>query len=496
MAKPAAGKPPSSNWLRKNSMQVITIDDVTGTGHGVGHIPGTGDDAAGFTVFVEGALPGDRARVKLTRVKTRYAYANLVNIITPSPHRAKPGPDTPNEWPCPVAARCGGCQWQHCEYTSQLLFKRSIVQEALKRIGGVEDPLVLTTMGMENPFGYRCKAQFPVGMPNNSEASGGMRGNAVFGFYASRSHRIVPFKRCLIQHPAHTKVLAAIQEYLQKYNVPIYDEETHTGLVRHVLIRASLHTGEVMAALVLNGRELPYENELVSFVSAAGVTTMLLNINTARTNVVLAEESRVLSGDGYIRERIGDIIYRISLNAFFQINPPQARVLYDIALDYGAFTGTETVIDAHAGVGGIALYAARSIKRVYGVEIVQEAADGASFNAMANQIKNASFINGTAEEVVPALLTGSGPWSEKPVHANAIFLDPPRKGCEKELLDAIIAARVSKVIYISCEPATLARDVCILAEGGYIFETAQPVDMFPMTGKVETVALLRIKRSS
>lgn len=465
--------------MKKNEISIISITGTDADGFGIGR------NADGFTVFVEGALPGERVRVRILKVKPRYAYAKIEKILTPSPHRL-------SETRCPEARRCGGCQWQHCDYSMQLDIKKRAVTDALIRIGRIPEPPVADVLGMDDPFHYRNKSQFPVG-------AGGI------GFYAPRSHRIVPVAHCAIQHPSHEAVLSAMREYIQRYHVPPYDETTHTGLLRHIVMKAA--QDELMVVPVINGSKLPREEVLAGLLTEAGATTVLVNTHKARSNTVIGTDFRVLTGDGFIRERIGDITYRLSARAFFQVNPIQTKVLYDTALVFGGLTGKETILDAHAGVGGIALYAAGSAGRVYGVEIVPEAVADARYNAALNAIDNTTFICGAAEAVIPALLTGEGlsckktgnasPLNETicpetPVHTDVIYLDPPRKGCTEALIDTIIHTRIPRVVYISCEPATLARDAKRLTEGGYQLVNVQPVDMFPQTGKVEVVALLTL----
>ncbi|MDR1663852.1 MAG: 23S rRNA (uracil(1939)-C(5))-methyltransferase RlmD [Clostridiales bacterium] len=445
---------------RKNAVVPLSIDDVDSDGFGIGK-------HEGFAVFVDGALPGDVLRVRLLKIKPRFAYGKIEKILTPSPHRADPA--------CPVASRCGGCQFQHCAYSAQLIFKKRMVEDALRRIGKVENPPVADVLGMAEPFHYRGKGQFPAGEG--------------IGLYAPRSHKIIPVASCHIQHPAHAAILEAARLYLSRYGVPPYDENSHTGLVRHVMVKASFSSGEVMAALIINGDRCPWEKELAKLFTDAGASTVIINPNTKRGNVILGDRFRVLTGDGYIRESVGDITYRLSARSFFQVNPAQTKVLYDTALKFGGFTGNETVIDAHAGVGGVALYAAKQARFVYGVEIVGEAVDDAVYNAEQNGIKNARFVCGAAEEEVEKIIRGKN-GGEAEENISAVFLDPPRKGCGRALLDAVSFARIPKVIYISCDPATLARDIKLLREGGYGLEKVQPVDMFPQTGKVEAVALL------
>ena len=445
--------------VKKNDKLTVEIENVTAKGFGVAKV----DD---FTLFTDGGLPGDKLSVKVLKVKPRYGYGKILQVLTPSPHRIQS--------PCPVSDKCGGCQWQHCEYQAQLGFKKQIVVDALTRIGGVSDPPVADVIGMEIPQPYRNKAVFPV-VPIGDDFA--------IGMYAPRSHRIIPVDECAIQHPAHVPVIKVLGDFMRRHKIKAYDETTHTGIVRYVLVRTSQATGEIMVVLVINADIIPKENKLAAALTAIGATTIIINRHKTKGNAVMGDAFRNLTGEGLIREQINGIWYQLSAPSFFQVNPVQTAVLYGTAVEMAGLTGSEIVMDAHVGVGGVALGAAAKAKQVIGVDIVQEAINDAEKNAAINSITNAKFICGAAEDVIPKMLGDTTP--------DAIFLDPPRKGCEKKLLDAIIAANVKTVVYISCDPATLARDIKILAQGGYKLTVAQPVDMFPMTGKVEICCQLK-----
>ena len=447
--------------IKKNDKITIEIENVTSKGFGVAKVKD-------FVLFVDGGLPGDKLAAKVLKVKPSYGYGKILRIITPSPHRI--------ESLCPVSDKCGGCQWQHCDYQAQLGFKKQIVTDALTRIGGLNDPPVADCLGMEVPQPYRNKAVFPV-VPIEG-------GDFAIGMYAPRSHRIIPIDKCAIQHPVHEPVIKIVGDFMRRHKIKAYDETTHTGVMRYVLIRTSQATGEIMVVLAVNADGLPKENKLVTALTAIGATTVLINRHKARGNAVMGDDFRVLTGEGYIREKIGQVWYQLSAPSFFQINPVQAAVLYDIAMEMANLEGGHVVMDAHVGVGGVALAAAGLAKQVIGVDIVPEAIRDAEKNAAINGIKNAKFICGAAEDIIPKMLASGD------AAPDVIFLDPPRKGCDKVLLDAIIAARVKTIVYISCDPATLARDIKRLAEGGYNLTAAQPVDMFPMTGKVEVCCRL------
>jgi len=449
--------------VKKNENLTIEIENVTAKGFGITKV----ND---FVLFIENGLPGDKLAIKVIKVNKTYGYGKILRIISPSPYRIQS--------PCPVSDKCGGCQWQHCEYQAQLGFKKQIVTDALTRLGGQTNPLVADVIGMELPQPYRNKAVFPVVPVGETDFA--------IGMYAPRSHRIIPIEECAIQHPAHKPVIKIVADFMRRHKIKAYDEITHSGTVRHIIVRASKATGEIMVVVVINADFLPKENKLATALTGAGATTVIINPHKAKTNTIMGNTFRNLTGEGYICEKIGEIWYQLSAPSFFQINPVQTAVLYDIAVGMANLTGNEVVMDAHVGVGGVALAAASRAKQVIGVDIVHEAITDAEKNASINGITNAKFICGAAEEIIPKMLAG------KETLPDIIFLDPPRKGCENALLDALIAAEVGTVIYISCDPATLARDIKRLTQGGYRLEGAKPVDMFPMTGKVETVALLRL----
>lgn len=447
--------------VTKNMEISIHIDHLNHEGEGVGRFEG-------FTLFIPGALPGEEVKAKVVKVKQTYGYGKLLEIITPSPKRRTP--------PCPVYNRCGGCTLQHLSYEGQLEWKRRIVADSLERIGKITDVVVHPTLGMPDPWRYRNKVQVPVG-----EREGGL----VVGFYALRSHDLVEMDTCLIQHDLGNEVLQGVREIASKLGISAYNEETGLGLLRHVLIKVAFSTGEVMLVLVTNGREIPQSEALIRRIRERfpAVVSIVQNINTKRTNVILGERSRILWGREVIYDRIGDIRFVISARSFYQINPVQTKVLYDKAVEYAGLTGKETVIDAYCGIGSITLFLAQKAGKVYGVEEVPEAIADAKKNAALNDIQNVEFHVGRAEEVMPR-------WKEKGILADVIVVDPPRKGCDRSLLDTMIQMAPQRIVYVSCNPATLARDLQILEEGGYKTVEVQPVDMFPQTANIECVALL------
>ncbi len=446
--------------LKKNDRYEVEIIDIGAAGEGIGKI----ND---FIVFVPSTVTGDVAEVHIIKAKKSFAYGKLLRIIKPSPFRNDPR--------CNTASQCGGCQLQHIAYSEQLQWKTKKVKEALRRIGGLQHIKVEDTLGMENPFNYRNKAQYPIRKEN---------GEIKIGFFASRSHRIVPSESCVIQDIRNERIIQVIKDFLTQYNITIYNEETHQGLVRHLLIKTAYHTQEMMVCLVINGKELPHQDKLIQQLKAVeGIKSIVLNHNTGQTNVILSSHITVIDGQDYIIDNIGDLQFKISPLSFFQVNPLQTKVLYDKALEFAALTGTETVWDAYCGIGTISLFLAQKAKKVYGVEIVPEAIANAKANAELNGITNAAFYVGKAEEIIPKMY-------EEGIAADTIVVDPPRKGCDPKLLETLVAMSPEKIVYVSCDPATLARDLAYLTQNGYRVDGVQPVDMFPHTVHVECVALI------
>ncbi|WP_010494817.1 23S rRNA (uracil(1939)-C(5))-methyltransferase RlmD [Paenibacillus elgii] len=473
------------------------IADIVGLGHdgeGVGRVNG-------FTLFIQGALPGEKVRAKVLKVKKQYGYAKLLEIIEASPDRI--------DAPCPIYKQCGGCQLQHLSYDAQLRWKRQLVIDNLERIGklrvagvkaesGVaemeaaaagagagsggtmaEGIVVHPTLGMSEPWRYRNKAQVPIGF------AAGEEGGLIGGFYAQGSHRIIDMEACLIQHENNDAVVAAVKRVAGELGIRPYNEETGKGLLRHVIARYGFNTGEIMVVLVTNGRDIPCRDELVGLIREAipDVRSICQNVNRQQTNVIFGDETRVLWGSEVIYDTIGDIRFAISARSFYQVNPVQTEVLYRKALDYAGLSGEETVIDAYCGIGTISLFLAQKAREVYGVEIVPEAIEDAKRNALVNDIRNVRFEVGGAEVVIPE-------WKRQGIAPDVIVVDPPRKGCDAALLETILSMRPERVVYVSCNPSTLARDLRVLEDGGYRTVEVQPVDMFPHTVHVESVALL------
>ena len=425
----------------------------------------------GFTVFVPDALPGDVVDADMISVKPHYARALLSNVAVASPDRVTP--------PCPYYAECGGCQLMHASYPAQLRYKEEQVRAALTRIGGVEGVVVRPIIPMQEPYYYRNKAQFPVGLQS---------GKVVMGCYKRRSHEIVPVDTCLIQHSANSAALAVTGELVARFGWSVYEETQHTGLLRHVLVRHAVATNETMIVLVINGETLPRAAEFAGEIRRRlpSVVSVQININRKRGNVILGETTRLIWGREHIVDEVAGLKFKVSARSFLQVNPVQTAVLYGKALEYAALTGRENVFDLYSGVGTISLFLARGARQVTGIEIVPEAVRDAEENARLNGITNATFITGAAEEVVPRLIAAG----ESP---EVCVVDPPRAGCQESLLATLAAARPKRIVYVSCNPSTLARDLRYLSEHGFRAEEVQPVDMFPHTSHVETVVLMSRK---
>ena len=448
--------------FKKNDVVTVTIEDMGKDGEGIGKVEG-------FTLFIKDAVIGDVVEAKLMKVKKNYGYARLMKLITPSPYRVEPK--------CSVYRQCGGCQIQALDYQEQLKFKERKVRGNLERIGGFKEIPMEPIMGMEQPYHYRNKAQFPIGTDRNGEI--------ITGFYAGRTHDIIPNTRCYLGVDVNEEILNIVLNFMKTYRITSYDESTGKGLVRHVLIRTGFTSKEIMVCVVMNGKKLPHSEKLVQeLVKIEGMTSITLNVNTKKTNVILGEEIILLWGETYIKDNIGDIVYQISPLSFYQVNPVQTRKLYETALEYADLKGAETVWDLYCGIGTISLFLAQKAKQVYGVEIVPQAIEDAKRNAKLNGIENAGFYVGKAEEVLPELYDKEG------IYADVIVVDPPRKGCDEKCLETIVKMAPKRVVYVSCDSATLARDLKYLCERGYEVRRVRACDMFPMTGHVETVCLL------
>ena len=451
--------------LSKNKEYIVDIVDIGQGGVGVGKYEG-------FTVFVEGGLLQDKVKVKISKSKKNYAVGDIVEIIEKSPFRV--------DRICSDELKdCGGCQIQELNYNKQLELKTNEVKQVVARIGKLENVDIHETMGMENPCRYRNKAQFPIQNIN---------GEPAIGFYKKKSHDVIPTDMCVIQHDINDKIIKIIKTYIQAYNISIYNENTHTGVLRHLVTKVGFTTNEVMVVLVANGTNLPHLNELASILeeNIPGFKTLVLNVNKAKTNVILGKENKVIYGNGKINDYIGDLVFEISPLSFFQVNPVQTEVLYNKALEYAELKENDTVFDIYCGIGSISLFLAQKATKVYGIEIVEDAIKDAKINAKLNNLNNVEFYVGKAEEVVPKM------YSEGKT-ANVVVVDPPRKGCDEKVLDTIVSMKPDRVVYVSCNPSTLARDLAYLDERGYKCVEIQPVDMFPHTMHVECVAKIKRK---
>ncbi len=512
---------------KKNDELILEIVDMGSQGEGIGR-------ADGYALFVKDALVGDVIRARIIKTKKQYGYARLMELIQPSPDRVEPA--------CPVARQCGGCQLQHCSYPRQLVWKQEKIAHCLQRIGGLDvrlpgeklpdasdraegtkdhenitAPVVMEPiMGMQEPYYYRNKAQFPVGYDRD--------GNLVTGFYAGRTHQVIPHTDCLIQHPCNRAILDVVIAFMKEYQIPAYREESHTGLIRHILIRVGKATGQVMVCLVMNGQELPHAKEFVERllrcesndhalqdggIAAVAkqenhlersclsteverqsrpckITSICLNVNQEKTNRILGDEIIPLYGQPYIEDSIGDIRYRISPLSFYQVNPEQTKRLYETALEYADLQGGEVVWDLYCGIGTISLFLSQKADKVFGVEIVPQAIENARENARMNHIHNAEFFVGAAEDVIPQKYLESG----GSLRADVVVLDPPRKGCDEKLLETVVRMEPERIVYVSCDPATLARDLKYLCSHGCELKRVRGCDMFGMSYHVESVCLL------
>ena len=447
---------------RKNDIVTLEIVDCGTDGEGIGK-------ADGFTVFVKDAVIGDIVTAKIMKAKKNYGYGRLMEILKPSPYRVEPV--------CPSARQCGGCQLQAVSYEEQKVFKEKKLRGHLERIGGFRDLPMEPMIGMDEPYHYRNKAQFPVG--RNKE------GRIITGFYAGRTHAIIENRDCALGIPQNKEILDIVIAHMEKYGIAPYDEMTGKGLVRHIFVRYGFFTGELMVCLIINGQDLPHQKELIEKLrEIPGMASISLNINKKRSNVILGDKVKTIWGQEYITDKIGDISYEISPLSFFQVNPKQTWKLYSKALEYADLHGEETVWDLYCGIGTISLFLAQQAKFVRGVEIVPAAIDDAKRNAQINNIENVEFFVGKAEEVLPREYEKNG------VYADVIVVDPPRKGCDEMLLKTILKMQPKRVVYVSCDSATLARDLRFLCDNGYELKKVCGVDQFPQTVHVETVVLL------
>ena len=459
--------------MNKNDIVTVEITDIGVSGEGIGHVDG-------YTLFIKDAVIGDVVEAKVMKAKKNYGYARLMKVITPSEYRVEPK--------CAFARRCGGCQIQEMSYERQLVFKDQKIRGNLERIGGFTkeqiDAVMQPVVGMEHPFGYRNKAQFPFGTDKE--------GNPITGFYAGRTHDIIANTDCALGVEQNQEILEIILQYMRENKIKSYDEKTGKGLIRHALIRYGFKTKEIMVCLVVNGKKLPKAERLTEkLIQIEGMTSITISPNTRRDNVIMGDSYEILWGQGYITDYIGNVKYQISPLSFYQVNPVQTEKLYGLALEYADLKGDETVWDLYCGIGTISLFLAQKAKQVYGVEIVPQAIDDAKENAKINAIDNAEFFVGKAEEVLPEYYAEyEREHNGETAHADVIVVDPPRKGCDETLLETIVKMQPEKVVYVSCDSATLARDLKYLCANGYEIKVCRGVDQFPQSVHVETVVLL------
>ncbi|WP_349405808.1 23S rRNA (uracil(1939)-C(5))-methyltransferase RlmD [Clostridium perfringens] len=451
--------------VEKNKEYIFDIISQGYEGEGIAKIDNK------YPIFIEGALKGEKVKVRIVKVNKNFAYGKLMEVLEASEERVNP--------PCAIYKRCGGCKLQHASYKAQLDFKWDRVKDCVSKIGKLDPSIVKYPLGMEEPWRYRNKVQLPIGLIN---------GEVKIGFFAPRSHDIIDMESCLIQDEIGDKVVKLTREWIEKFNIRPYNvdgEYDEKGIVRHIMIRRGFTTNEVMVVLVTNGENLPHKEEFVDLMvkNIPGIKSVIQNINSKKTNVILGLESKTLWGEDTISDYIGDFRFNISPLSFFQVNPIQTEVLYGKALEYANLTGNEEVFDAYCGTGTITLFLSQKAKKVYGVEIIPQAIDNAWINAKENKVENVEFFVGESEVVIPDLIN-------KGVKADVVVVDPPRKGCDKKLLDAITNIDAKKIVYVSCDPSTLGRDLQVLEENGYKTLEVQPVDMFPNTAHIENVALL------
>ncbi|PRX32550.1 23S rRNA m(5)U-1939 methyltransferase [Orenia metallireducens] len=447
-----------------NIGDIVTIE-LESLAHG-GDVVGRID---GFAIFVPKGVPKEKVKVKITQVKKSYGRGEILEVIDKSEHRITPS--------CPFSQNCGGCQIQHINYQAQLEHKREIVRDNIERIGKLQDIKVNPVKGMDNPFFYRNKAQFPLGLDSDNKV--------ITGFYAPGSHDIVDINDCGIQHPLINRISREAINLIEEYGISIYDEKAHEGLMRHLVIRVGVCTNQAMLIFVTKDNKFPEGREMAErlMTEIPELVSVQHNINPKRTNVVLGKLTKTFAGQDHIFDYIGKVKYKISPLSFFQVNTLQAKVLYDQAVDYAGLTGQEKVIDAYCGLGSITLYVADQAKEVYGIEIIEEAIEAAKENAQLNEIENCHFQAGKMREVLPEL--------KKDFIPEVIIVDPPRKGCHEDVLKSFVEMSPERIVYVSCNPSSLARDLKYLDEHGYKTVEIQPVDMFPQTYHIESVALIK-----
>lgn len=451
--------------MKKNEEYIVDIIDNGYEGEGIAKI-------GNFTIFIPGAIKGEKVKILIVKVTTSYAFGKVLAILEASNHRVE-------EIDCLTYKRCGGCNLRHMTYQKTLELKRSIVQNLVNKNLRI-DLQVKDTIGMENPFNYRNKAQYPVGLNK--------QGKPIIGVFANRTHEVIETNGCMIQNKQSEKIAKYICEFAYKNNISIYNEKTRKGILRHIVIKVGVQTNEIMCILVLNGKEINNEQKLIKELinNFSNIKTIVKNINTKNTNVILGKENITIYGDGYIYDKLGKYTFKISPLSFYQINPVQTEKLYNLALQKAELTGNEILLDLYCGIGTIGIFMANKVKSVYGIEIVEDAIRDAKENCKINNITNAKYYAGDTEKLLEDLI------DKEKIIPDVIVVDPPRKGLDKTTIENIKKIKPKKVIYISCNPATLVRDLSYLVEN-YEVQEIQPVDMFPFTSHVECLCVLKLR---
>lgn len=455
------------NQIKKNEEYIVDIIDYGMDGEGIAKI----ED---FTIFIPNAMKGEKVKIVIVKLLSSYAYGKVIEIIKESPYRL--------ESDCNTYKRCGGCNLRHIEYEETLNIKQDAVQNLINKTFGNNKIKVNKTIGMGNPYHYRNKAQYPIGVNK--------QGEPVIGVFAERTHEIIPMNGCQIQQPIAEQIAFAIYKFVKENNISVYDEEKIEGLFRHIVVKVGIRTGEIMCILVINENKIPKEQELIEMlVKRFNVKTVVKNINKKNTNVILGQQNIVIHGDGYIYDVLGDYTFKISPMSFYQVNPVQAEVLYNTAIEMADLSKEDTMFDLYCGIGTIGIFASSYVKKVYGIEIVEQAIEDAKENAKINNVENIEFFAGDVEKIFEKLMTN------KQVYPDVIIVDPPRRGLDNNTINNILAVKPKKIVYISCNPATMVRDIKLLSEKYEIGEV-QPVDMFPFTSHVECVTMLNIKKDN
>ncbi|MBR3720682.1 MAG: 23S rRNA (uracil(1939)-C(5))-methyltransferase RlmD [Clostridia bacterium] len=450
--------------IKKNEEYIVEIIDNGFEGEGIAKIDN-------YTVFVEGAIKGEKCKILVLKTTASHAFAKIVEIIEKSEFRCDPD--------CDSYKRCGGCSMRHIDYDKTLDIKQEKVQNLINKT--LENKVkVQKVLGMGNPYNYRNKAQYPVGTDKN--------GKPIFGVFAKRTHEIIPTKECQIQKKISSEIAEFILSEMEKFKISVYNEKTGKGLVRHIITKVGIQTNEIMVIIVINGKEMPHELTLANNIidKFPEVRTVVKSINTKNTNVIMGEKNEAIVGRGYITDRLGDYIFKISPMSFYQVNPIQAEALYNIAIEKAEITENDVVCDLYCGVGTIGIFASKYAKKVYGIEIVNQAIEDARINANLNDINNVEFICGDVEDAFDELI------KKKKVKPDVVIVDPPRRGLDEKTIENIMKLKTGRVVYISCNPATMVRDLKMMEEM-YEVTQVQPVDMFPFTSHVECCAVMTLK---